>query len=361
MDLHQTGVVAGDKPTPRTRIETLDALRGIAAISVVLFHYTCSLGNVFPTLRSDFRFQYGHFGVHLFFVISGFVIFMTINHSRSLADFAFARFARLYPAYWTAILLTTTGVALGGATNLSIPPHEVMLNFTMLQKLFGARDVDGVYWTLTRELVFYTAIASLLAFKQLKRTNTIAAFLLLVQAAGSIYLRFHGKDDFGTRQFSDFLLFPFLHLFIAGIALFQIHQDRSNRNAWFLVGATLVAELLLPRADSSVESGTIGHLVVLASIVSVGLVATGRLQWLATRPLLWLGSISYSLYLVHQDLGRTIIWRLTKAGVPLAVAIVLMLLLALLIAHLVRNLVEEPSQVALRTWWRARTQTRNAG
>lgn len=156
---------------------------------------------------------------------------MTINHTRSLADFAFARFARLYPAYWAAILLTTSVVTLGGATNLSIPPLEVMLNFTMVQKLFGARDVDGVYWTLTRELVFYAGMAALLASKQLKRTNTVAALLLLAQAAGSIYLRLQGKDDLGSRQFSDFILFPFVHLFIAGIALFQIRQNRGNRSA----------------------------------------------------------------------------------------------------------------------------------
>ena len=85
----------------------LDALRGIAAFSVVLFHYTARYDSIYGhSNRLLFKFNYGHLGVNLFFIISGFVIFMTLDRTKSVIDFVVARFSRLYPAYWTALALT---------------------------------------------------------------------------------------------------------------------------------------------------------------------------------------------------------------------------------------------------------------
>src|SRR3954469_15102112 len=85
------------------RLEGLDGLRGIAAASVMVYHYTAW----YPFLHGfDLTpaFPYGIFGVELFFVISGFVIFMTLERTRSLGQFAAARFARLYPAFLASML-----------------------------------------------------------------------------------------------------------------------------------------------------------------------------------------------------------------------------------------------------------------
>jgi peptidoglycan/LPS O-acetylase OafA/YrhL len=81
---------------------------------------------------------------------------------------------------------------------------------------------------------------------------------------------------------------------------------------------------------------------------------TGRLQWLVSRPLLWLGSISYALYLIHQNIGYWLIHHLTAAGWSLTTATLAALALAL--AHALRNLVEEPSLRAINQWWKGRQQ-----
>lgn len=91
----------------KRRFVELDALRGIAAMAVVLFHYTSRFGEVFEVEGfGGAPFQYGHLGVHLFFVISGYVIFLTISKCRTGRDFLVSRFSRLYPVYWGAMLVT---------------------------------------------------------------------------------------------------------------------------------------------------------------------------------------------------------------------------------------------------------------
>jgi peptidoglycan/LPS O-acetylase OafA/YrhL len=88
------------RPTTN-RLQGLDALRGIAAIAVVLTHYTFGFSIFIQAHRPGLLFNVinGHFGVNLFFIISGFVIFMTLERSANLSDFSISRFARLWPAY----------------------------------------------------------------------------------------------------------------------------------------------------------------------------------------------------------------------------------------------------------------------
>lgn len=78
----------------------LDALRGIAAVLVVLFHLKMDTGN------PDYGLHLGMTGVDLFFLISGFVIFMTLRKTSSSNDFVISRFIRLYPTYWACVSFT---------------------------------------------------------------------------------------------------------------------------------------------------------------------------------------------------------------------------------------------------------------
>src|SRR5699024_10591942 len=104
-------------PTPvqrRGRLRAMDALRLLAALAVVLFHFTTRdhgrwgaqlPHEVFPALSHVVR--YGYAGVHLFFTISGFVILMSV-WGRSPRQFVASRISRLYPAFWVAVLATAT-------------------------------------------------------------------------------------------------------------------------------------------------------------------------------------------------------------------------------------------------------------
>ncbi len=109
MSMQTNAAASVEQPSPpRRRFEELDVLRGVATVAVVVFHYSGQATRYFTGF--PFHFKLGEHGVQLFFGISGFVIFMTLEKTQRLRDFVVSRFSRLYPAYWTtlAILVAAT-------------------------------------------------------------------------------------------------------------------------------------------------------------------------------------------------------------------------------------------------------------
>src|SRR5580692_12667601 len=97
-----SGSEATHRRTAPDRIEELDSLRGIAAMAVVVNHYTH--WGPYVARRVPY-FWWGLQGVDLFFVISGFVILMTASHG-TLRDFVISRASRLFPGYWFCALFS---------------------------------------------------------------------------------------------------------------------------------------------------------------------------------------------------------------------------------------------------------------
>ena len=97
------------------RLQPLDAIRGIAAMMVVLIHYTVNYSKLFPQAdHPSFVVSWGYLGVNFFFMVSGFVIFMTLCKTINSWDFVVSRFSRLYPVYWFAVLATAAVAILYG-------------------------------------------------------------------------------------------------------------------------------------------------------------------------------------------------------------------------------------------------------
>lgn len=121
-----------------TRYLELDALRGIAALAVVLFHFTMYRP------EAGYGFVLGVTGVDLFFIISGFVILLSLEKTRDWKEFLLDRFSRLYPAYWACVTLAalTALISQGPARDLA---GRYLANLTMFQLYFGAADLDGSY------------------------------------------------------------------------------------------------------------------------------------------------------------------------------------------------------------------------
>lgn len=176
------------------RLDLLDYARFTAAISVVLFHHTFNgiqNGKVtsvhYTALLSDIA-KYGYLGVELFFMISGYVIYLSASRSGAVM-FASNRALRLYPAYWAAVLLTALFAATWGGDRMAVTPTQVIANLTMLQSFFDVPHVDGVYWTLEYELKFYFAVFLLLALGFKNNLHTIFTywpfFILTSFALGS--------------------------------------------------------------------------------------------------------------------------------------------------------------------------------
>jgi peptidoglycan/LPS O-acetylase OafA/YrhL len=88
-------------------------------------------------------------------MISGFVIFMTLDRTQRPLDFVVSRFSRLFPAYWIAIAITFSVLTIFGLGNRSVSITELLINLTMVQDFFCVKNIDRSYWALLYELFLY--------------------------------------------------------------------------------------------------------------------------------------------------------------------------------------------------------------
>jgi peptidoglycan/LPS O-acetylase OafA/YrhL len=339
-------------PTARRLIE-LDSLRGMAALVVVLFHFTTfHEKDVGFAGRPSLDFWWGDNGVEVFFVISGFVIFMTLDNTKRGLDFVVSRFSRLYPAYWAAILFTTATVLLAGFEQYYRSPGELVVNFTMVQRLPGlaTRDVDWSYWTLYTELLFYLAMLGLFVTGQIRRIEAylVAALIgaLVFPALEMIVADAPADSVEAAAVRSIQFVVPFAPLFVAGICLHRLWTGTKPRTAAAILAAAVATAWLTLTGVKVVA--------MLSAIVTIGLILTGRARLLRLRPFVWLGGISYSLYLVHSTAGRAVIVRLEAIGWSADAAIVVALAFAFAAAILINHYVEKPAQSWLRDAYKRR-------
>ncbi|MEH7336910.1 acyltransferase, partial [Neobacillus drentensis] len=166
-----------------SRLKELDTFRGFAAISVVLYHFTIFYDNAFGHVNNyPFKLYYGYFGVQLFFIISGFVIYMTLIKSANLKEFAFKRAARLYPAYITSVIITFFVTRSYSLDVLKVNYADFIFNLTMIQGVIpgvGIDLVDGSYWSLGIEITFYIICALFLLFGLINRPFLVSVISLI--------------------------------------------------------------------------------------------------------------------------------------------------------------------------------------
>jgi peptidoglycan/LPS O-acetylase OafA/YrhL len=290
------------------RVAEIDLLRFLAALMVVLFHYTFRghAGGysplVFPELTEVMK--YAHLGVALFFMVSGFVILMSAS-SGSLRKFFVSRVVRLYPAFWVCCTLTFLAIWFGGSPNYSATFTQYLVNMTMLNEFVGVRHIDGVYWTLAIEIKFYVGIALLIAFKRIRQIELFLAIWLVA----SIALEF-----VTIERLHSLLIASYAPYFIAGGACFLIYTNGASWFRWLLLigawGAAVGKEIFFARSFE-IRYQTQMSDAVIVGLVSVFfaimlLVALRRTGWVARVNWLPIGVLTYPLYLIHQNVGYII-------------------------------------------------------
>jgi peptidoglycan/LPS O-acetylase OafA/YrhL len=329
------------------RLVGIDALRGIAALSVVLFHYTTRYDALFGhTTAPLLSARWGWLGVDLFFVISGFVIFMTLARTRRPLDFVVSRASRLYPAYWAAIALTFAITHAGGLPGEQVSPGTALVNLTMLQEFVHVKSVDGVYWTLAVELIFYAWALLLFRLRMLDRIHAFVALVLavkLVYHAGAL----HGVDLPWIA--GRFLLIDTMPWFGTGIMVYRLATHAGTARADLALIGAAAATLAIGDKDGP----GMGVLLLAFAAIVYG-AARGRIALLRWRPLVALGGISYALYLVHENIGWTVIRLAEGAGLDANAAIALALAASLALAVGVTRLVEQPLLAWIRIRYAAR-------
>jgi peptidoglycan/LPS O-acetylase OafA/YrhL len=206
----------------------------------------------------------------------------------------------------------------------------------MVPDIFGVTRIDGVYWSLLPELMFYGLILGLLIIKKLKIIELVCIVWLSLILINS----FHDSPPLRVL-----LNLRFGHLFIIGICFYKIKMKESS---W--LHHTLI---ILAFSVSFVIGGSIEKQVALLLFIGIFyLVAYDKLKWFKFAPLVKLGEISYALYLIHQFIGYLIINRLINAGVDNSILLLVIPTITTIgIAYLISMYVEKPIQFVLKKGW----------
>jgi peptidoglycan/LPS O-acetylase OafA/YrhL len=315
----------------------LDLLRFTAAMAVVFRHYAYRgyAAGIIPQHFSGLEViaKYGYLGVELFFMISGFVIVMSMQ-GRSAWEFAVARIARLYPAFWTCCTLTAVVIAVANHPEYTVGLHQFVLNLTMVGGFLGQEYVDGVYWTLEVEITFYLWVFVILCFGVGSRVVWLLAAWLGISALHAVY---------EVRYVIQLTCIPqWAPYFVAGSICFLVRRDGWSPAKVILIVASLPLAFyytgqriveMETQYVTALSRPVVYGLIALLFVIFL-LVATNKFGWLNRRCMLGLGVLTYPLYLLHERIGFIILWlvggRIEK-HLLLALVIALMLLLSWLV------------------------------
>jgi peptidoglycan/LPS O-acetylase OafA/YrhL len=318
-------------PSP-TRLTTLDALRGIAALSVCWYHFTNGNPDFLPASILKSSGHYGWLGVEIFFVISGFIIPYALQRSSyrisDYGTFILKRIIRLDPPYLVAILIV---IALeyvsmarpgfnGPAFHFSFV--QLVLHLGYVNVFFGYPWLNPVFWTLAIELQYYLLVG----------------LLFPIIAHGSLIVRTFSFACMASLAFSfdaERFLFHWLFLFMLGMVAFQFRAGIHQRTQF------LLWVVLLGLGAWYVNGGVIAMTAV-ATALLLGLFEAG-----IKHPFLFFGHISYSLYLLHVPIGGRVInlsLRCVHTMPGKCVVLVLALAVSTAASWLLHRFVERPAQ-----------------
>jgi len=344
------------------RLPRLDALRGIAIILVFLFHYYARWTDLFPygaRFASFPLFRFGYMGVDLFFMISGFVIFLTLDNSKSLVEFALRRWIRLFPAMLAATFVIYLTAPFFFERPAGVPraidalPGLLFVDPAWLSAIGGHTfgEFEAAFWSLFVEVKFYLVFSLLYRFVGAPRT--VRVLLSLSLAAMAFRLLDKGFViapivRTGYLVLENVFILNYLPWFMIGLVVYQIRtRPQSAGPTWRIDMATMfaaTAPLLLSERK---------HIYMLAAFVGLFLygVFGERGKWFfESKTLLLFGAISYPLYLFHENMGVSIILKM-HAAMPWLPGFFLPLPAICIVsggAFLIARFIEPPMQKALK-------------
>lgn len=317
------------------KIPIIESLRAIAAISVCLFHFVCTTVGLFENNAVIDVFRFGRYGVHVFFVISGFIIPYSMFYGNykinSFLKFIAKRFIRIEPPYLASVLLVIAVILLkhyfhfGADEYNELSIQRVVLHIGYLINFPSQYEwLNTVYWTLAIEFQFYLFVAiTFFLFSSKQFASRIIAYI------ACIALAFLPANAEHYPHYST--------LFLLGIITFSLKTSIIKKVEYWIIFTLCVLSLYFYKDPLFALIGGVTSLTILYfPEIKIPVFDT-------------LGKISYSIYLVHPIIGGGFINIATKHvdTTMQKIGIVLIgFIITIVSSYLMYYFVEKPSKKA---------------
>ncbi|WP_299197643.1 acyltransferase [uncultured Amphritea sp.] len=285
-----------------TPLLSMEGLRGVAVFLVFWVHYSSLVD---PWLSgssiyvSNFIHSFGHLGVDLFFVLSGFLIYGSIvdKNDFSVTEYGRRRIQRIYPTFlivFSAYLVLSFIFPSESKLPQSTLDKTIYIiqNLLLLPGIFDIKPIITVAWSLSYEVFYYLLIPFVVFLLKLKswKVNNRLLFWGGASAAGLILFSLFG----GPAR---------LLMFISGILLFEIYSKkqytiRKGGTIFLFMALTIFGLKSIFKFDYALSILAIFILFILLCLCAFNQ-QSKTYKWLTYTPLRWLGNMSYSYYLIH--------------------------------------------------------------
>lgn len=325
------------------RILGLDYMRGMACLLVVLYHYTTRVVESFPYIgdKWHFRVSFGYMGVCIFFMLSGYLSIKLYREDISIWKYIKNKVLRLYPCYWCAAILTFIITSLF-LVERTVSWKSLLINLTMLESFLGVDPVDGAYWTLANELIFYAFFA--IVFVILKKKSMFSYVAIAWVFITNIIICFESKSIVYLIA-NKFFMAQYAHMFLAGGFIFILYSSKRKSDRMI----NLLGWIFCIATQFRLFSIGYGFFFLISNIILM-YIATIEKQKneyprcivKVLKPLSFVASISYPFYLIHQNIGYALIVNIYKTGFQSEIIIFIPIIVLMLLSYLMHKMIEMP-------------------
>ena len=293
------------------RINYLDGHRGIAILLVVLFHAYSRWADIVPYggQYADFPlFSYGYLGVQLFFLLSGFVILMTLEKCEGFSSFLLKRWLRLFPAMLicSCIIYLTSEFFVerpNGIINIKdLVPGLMFIEPYYISKIIGTvNSIESAFWSLYVEFKFYLISAFIyFLFGSKKLVYVLFALFCFWFASYIIQTYTSNKLIYIVYSAATHLSLKYFGWFAAGSAFY--FYTKTQDRYWFLFACfiCILSSVALAIEKSSLD--VFFAIIMLCVLFTYSIISSKLQSFLSNRFLVFMGYISYPLYLMHENI-----------------------------------------------------------